>query len=187
VWRLAAMTGLRRGELVALRWEDIDLAGARLVVSRAWIETGSGMVESQPKSKRSRAVDLDTKTVASLVRHQAQQVCEREEWGQGYANNDLVVSWQDGSPIRPSALSSMFRSVVRGAGLRAIRLHDLRHTHATLALQAGVPITVVTERLGHHSPAFTLAQYAHAMPGMQALAAARVADLVHRRNHGDGE
>src|SRR4051794_200122 len=79
---------------------------------------------------------------------------------------------------RVPLFSQAFERLVRNAGMRVIRLHDLRHTHATLALKAGVPVKVVSERLGHESPAFTLKQYAHVIPGMQAAAAAAVADLV---------
>ena len=89
-----------------------------------------------------------------------------------------MAAWENGSPIHPHALSRMFRTLVRRAGFRTIRLHDIRHTHATLALQIGVPVPVVSERLGHHSPAFTLSQYAHAVPGMQAAAAAALAELI---------
>jgi integrase len=178
VWRLTAMTGMRRGEVLALRWEDIDLAGGRLVVSRALIELDCCVLESTPKGNAARAIDLDPATVAALARHRELQRRERAEWGEAYRDDDFLVALEDGSPVRPSAFSGMFGTLVRRSGLRPIRLHDLRHVHATLALQAGVPLTVVAERLGHHSPSFTLAQYAHAIPGMQAAAAARIADMI---------
>jgi hypothetical protein len=112
---------------------------------------------------------------------------ECREWGGDYEGNDLVVAWQNGSAIHPQAFTQMFQNHVRRAGLRRIRLHDLRHSHATLALQAGVPVTVVSERLGHHSPAFTVRQYAHALPGMQAVAAAVVADVLERHEPGSDQ
>ncbi len=90
----------------------------------------------------------------------------------------MVVARENGTPIHPHSFSQTFERLVKRAGIRSIRLHDLRHTHATLALKAGVPVKVVSERLGHESPAFTLKQYAHVIPGMQAAAAAAVAELV---------
>lgn len=83
--------------------------------------------------------------------------------------------------MHPHSFSQTFERLLRRAGVRRIRLHDLRHTHATLAIKAGVPVKVVSERLGHESPAFTLKQYAHVIPGMQAEAAALIAQLVAER------
>jgi integrase len=178
IWRVAAMTGMRRGEILGLRWQDVDLRQARLAVRRALVEVDYRIVESTPKGTAARTIDLDWRTVELLRAHAEAQRQERELWGDAYETSDLVVAWENGSPIHPHALSRMFRGVVRAAGLRMIRLQDVRHTHATLALQAGVPVPVVSERLGHHSPAFTLSQYAHAIPGMQAAAAAAVAELI---------
>jgi integrase len=180
IWRLAAMTGMRRGEILGLHWQDVDLRRARLAVRRALVEVDYRIVESTPKGTAARTIDLDWRTVELLRAHAAAQRLERELWADAYETSDLVVARENGSPIHPHALSRTFRSVVRAAGLRLIRLQDVRHTHATLALQAGVPVPVVSERLGHHSPAFTLSQYAHAVPGMQAAA---VANLV--ANEGD--
>lgn len=94
---------------------------------------------------------------------------------------DLLWAFYGGDAIGTRdfrVMSQTFERLVKRAGLRTIRLHDLRHTHATLALKAGVPVKVVSERLGHEAPAFTLKQYAHVIPGMQAVAAAVVADLI---------
>ena len=183
IWRLAALTGMRRGEILGLRWQDVDLLRARLAVRRAVVEVDYRMFESTPKGRSARTIDLDWRTVELLSARAQAQRQERELWGDVYEMHDLVAAWENGSPIHPHALSRMFRNLVRKAGVRAIRFHDVRHTHATLALQAGVPVPVVSERLGHHSPAFTLSQYAHAVPGMQATAAAAVAELVE--NEGD--
>lgn len=86
---------------------------------------------------------------------------------------------EDGTPLHPDTFSQSFERTVTKSDLPRIRLHDLRHTHATIALRAGVPVKVISERLGHESPAFTMKQYAHALPGMQAEAAAQIADLVN--------
>jgi integrase len=178
IWRLAAMTGMRRGEVLGLRWSDIDLDAARLAVRHAVVAVGYEVIESTPKSHNARVVDLDTETVSQLREHKARQRAERTEWGADYEDHDLVVAKENGTPIHPHTFSQSFERIITSAGLRRIRLHDLRHTHASLALKAGVPVKVISERLGHESPAFTLKQYAHVIPGMQAEAAAQIAALI---------
>ena len=175
------MTGMRRGEVLGLRWADIDLDAARLSIRQALVAVGYEVIESTPKSHSARVVDLDAATVELLRRHRTTQVEERREWGADYQDANLVVAKENGEPIHPHTFSQSFERIIANAGLRRIRLHDLRHTHASLALKAGVPVKVVSERLGHESPAFTLKQYAHVLPGMQAEAAAHVAELVASR------
>lgn len=174
------MTGMRRGEVLGLRWRDLDLDRARLSVRQTLVAVGYEVVRSTPKSHNARVIDLDAATVEQLRAHQVRQKAERAEWGADYNDQDLVVAKESGEPIHPHTFSQAFERLVEKAGLRAIRLHDLRHTHASLALKAGVPVKVISERLGHESPAFTLKQYAHVIPGMQAEAAAQVAGLVDR-------
>jgi integrase len=180
IWRLAAMTGMRRGEVLGLRWSDVDLDAGRISIRHALVAVGYEIVESTPKSHNARVVDLDAETVAVLRRHRRLQATERSEWGSDYEDHDLVVAKENGEPIHPHTFSQSFERIIAKTGLRKIRLRDLRHTHASLALKAGVPVKVVSERLGHESPAFTLKQYVHVIPGMQAEAAAQVAALVDR-------
>lgn len=177
-WRLAAMTGMRRGEVLGLRWRDVDLRGAQLSVRQAVVSVAYTVLESTPKSHQARVIDLDEATVTQLREHRERQQVERGDWGGEYVDRDLVVAKENGEAIHPDSFSQAFERLVRNAGLRRIRLHDLRHTHATLAVRAGVPVKVISERLGHESPAFTLRQYAHVMPGMQAAAAAQIADVL---------
>ena len=120
----------------------------------------------------------DAETVAQLRAHRERQDQEKDERGDDYEDHDLVVAKESGEPIHPHTFSQSFERLIEKANLRTIRLHDLRPPHATLALKAGVPVKVISERLGHESPAFTLKQYAHVIPGMQAEAAAQVANLV---------
>jgi integrase len=167
VWRLAAMTGMRRGEILGLRWADLDLEQARLSVRQAVVTVAYEVIESTPKSHNARVIDLDSETVDLLRAHRRRQQDEQAEWGFDYEDRDLVVCHENGSAIHPHSFSQTFERTVKRAGIRVIRLHDLRHTHATLALKAGVPVKVISERLGHESPAFTLKQYAHVIPGMQ--------------------
>lgn len=180
-WHLSAMTGMRRGEVLGLRWKDVDLDRARLSVRHTIISVAYEMKESTPKTHRPRVIDLDPATVEVLRGHQASQAEEQAARGAGCTSQDLVFARENGTPIHPERFSQLFDLEVKRSGLPRIRLHDLRHTHATIALRAGVPVKVISERLGHESPAFTLRQYAHVMPGMQAEAAALVAAAVLAR------
>lgn len=137
-------------------------------------------IDSTPKSHNARVLDLDQETVRLLRAHHRQQLDERDEWGQGYEDHGLVVAKENGAPIHPHSFSQTFERLVKRAGIRTIR-----HTHATLALKAGVSVKVISERLGHESPAFTLKQYAHVLPGMRATAAAVVAELVRAEAESD--
>lgn len=177
-WRLAAMTGMRRGEILGLRWADVDLDQSRLAVRNAIVSVAYEVLESSPKSHQARVIDLDPATTSLLRRHHEARAQEREALGDEWHNQDLVVCSEDGTPIHPQSFSQAFERAVVRAGLRKIRLHDLRHTHATIAVKAGVPVKVISERLGHESPAFTLKQYAHVVPGMQAEAAELIAAIV---------
>jgi integrase len=128
--------------------------------------------------RRRRSVALDQATVAALRQHRTRQLAERLAAGEAYEDGDLVVCLAGGTPVHPKTLSYYFEREVRRAGLPPIRLHDLRHTHATLALRAGVHPQVVQERLGHANVSITLDTYSHVDLDMQAAAAGRVAALV---------
>lgn len=169
--RLAAMTGMRRGEVLGLRWGDLDLANRQLVVRHTLISVGYEVQESTPKTHRPRLVELDPETAAILTDHRA-------TWVDDPASGSLVFVGLEGRRIHPDLFTQKFDRLVARSGLPRIRLHDLRHTHATLGLAAGVPVRVMSERLGHASPEFTMKQYQHVLPGMQAAAAQQIADLV---------
>lgn len=175
-WRFLAMTGCRRGEALGLRWRDLNLDAGRAMIMRAVV--GARAV-SEPKSERGRrTIALDAGTVAALRAHRRAQAEERLAFGNAYEDSDLVFCREDGSPLWPRSLSRSFAAHVEAACLPKIRLHDLRHTHATLALQAGVHPKVVQERLGHSTISITLDVYSHVIPAMQEEAAAQVAALV---------
>jgi integrase len=179
LYRVAAMTGVRRSELVGLRWADVDLdAGAIRIRQRLVRVKGKTDVDT-PKTKRSeRTIDLDPMTVATLKAHRHEQRELRLLVGPGWTDHDLVFCGPDGTPANPDAIGKAFARAVKRHGLPTIRFHDLRHTHATHLLVAGVNIKVVSERLGHASVSFTLDTYGHVLPGQQAEAAAAVAALV---------
>jgi integrase len=171
--RLAAMTGMRRGEVVGLRWPDIDLDSKRLAVRRTASCAGYAVHVTTNKTATSRrAVDLDAETVEVL---RAWCDLQTEEL---HGSSELVFTNRRGVLLHPHVLSQSFERVGRDAGLPRIRFHDLRHTHATLLLKAGVPLKVVSERLGHSTPAFTMTVYQHVLPGMQRDAADLFARLV---------
>lgn len=175
LWHLASMTGMRRGELLGLRWSDLDLEAQRLSVRQNLISVAYEIKLTTPKSHHARVINLDEKTTAVLSTHRAAS----EAAGALADANALAFLKSDGEMIHPDILSQRFERLVERTGLRRIRLHDLRHTHATMGLRAGVPVKVMSERLGHSTPAFTLQQYSHVIPGMQAEAAEAIAGLVN--------
>jgi len=179
LWHLLAMTGMRRGEALGLRWEDVDLEAGRLSVRRALIPNGAVVVISEPKTARGRrSVALDPETVEVLKRQAGQQLADQLKKGDEWSDSGLVFTKEDGAAWHPEVVSRFFRGTVKRSRLPEIRLHDLRHTHATLALRAGIHPKVVSERLGHATIAITLDTYSHAVPAMQEEAAARIAELV---------
>jgi integrase len=177
-FHLLAMTGARRGEIAGLRWVDVDLEGARITIRQALLAGDGGEVYvSSPKSYRGRTVDLDQATVEKLREHRDRQRLEAAETWR-WEDSGYVFTKKDGSPLDPNTLKRTFRWIADHSDLPRIRLHDLRHTHASIAVKAGVPIGVVSERLGHASPEFTLHRYSHVMPGMQREAADKIARAV---------
>ena len=177
-WRLSAMTGMRRGEVLGVRWQDIDLNTARLSVRQSLVSVAYEVTVSTPKNHQARVIDLDDTTCDLLHAHRDTQQLERDSLGSKYQDRDLVFCQPDGTHLHPDWFSTEFKRLQLTAGLPRIRLHDLRHTHATIALQAGIPVKVIAERLGHEDPAFTMKQYAHVIPGMQADAARLIANTV---------
>lgn len=184
-WWLLATTGMRRGEVLGLTWQAIDLDGGTLSIRRTLVTTQArragdpGMSWSEPKTDKGwRTVALDAETVAILRAHRTRQLEERLAAGPEYDDQDLVVATVFGKPVHPKTLSWYFGRAVKIAGLPSIRLHDLRHSYATLALKAGIHPRVVQERLGHANVGITLDTYSHVTMPMQIEAASVVAGLI---------
>jgi len=176
---VSAHTGMRRGEILGLRWADVHFDEARLSVRQALISVAYEMQISDVKTGAGRrTIDLDKRTLAVLRQARKAQAEEKLLLGSQYHDHDLVFCRADGDPIHPDLFSQAFDRAVVKIGLPDITLHDLRHTHASLLLKAGVPVKVVSERLGHASAAFTMNVYQHVIPGMQAEAAIVFSDLV---------
>lgn len=175
LWRLAATSGMRRGELLGVRWQDVDLESASLRVEQQLLPTPGGVTFGSPKSKRSRrTITLDSVTVESLREHRERQLVEQSLAGDAYEHSDLVFADELGRPIHPNALSNRFIVRRKAAGVPVGSIHVLRHTAATLALEARVPLHVVAARLGDR-PETMLATYAHLLPTSDAIAADAVA------------
>lgn len=180
LYRVAAQTGLCRGELLGLRWRDVLFSERRLSVGQQLSRQGELIRLGPVKTKAGRrSVSLDQVTVAALLAHREAQRALAAQLGRSAPTGaDLVFARPDGSRHDPDVISQTFERLVAKAGLRRIRFHDLRHTHATLALQAGVHAKVVQERLGHSSINVTIDLYSHAIPALQEDAADRIAALV---------
>lgn len=178
-FHLAASTGLRRGEILGLRWCDVDFENALLQVVQTVILVQADVLIDTPKSPASRRrIDLDRRTVEVLREHLAQVERTRGCGAGALKETGELVFTRNGGPVHPALFSYWFQRQVELAGVRRIRFHDLRHTHATLALQVGVHPKVVSERLGHSSITITLDTYSHVLPSMQRDAAERVASLI---------
>jgi integrase len=169
---LGVMCGLRRGEIVALRWSHIDLAAGKMAVVESAEQTAEGVRYKPPKSGRGRTVALSAMVLTELRQHRLAQAEELLRLGVRASDATFVYTRQDGEPMQPRSLSQMWSTIT--TTLPRIRFHDLRHAHATHMLAAGVHPKVASERLGHSRVGITLDLYSHVLPGMQEDAAVRV-------------
>ena len=177
---LALSTGMRRGELLALRWKDIDFEAEQLTVNQGLVRiSGKGLVFQEPKTALSnRVISLAPAVAQVLKEHREQQTDGRIMAGAAYNSElDLVFSNELGEPICPRAFTRVFERLVKKAGLN-VTFHGLRHTFATLALQEGVDVKTIQETLGHHSAAFTMDVYSNVTAKMRREAADRVSNLL---------
>jgi integrase len=184
---LAVTTGMRRGEILGLRWHDLDLDAGRATVQRTLEETRAGVRPKQPKTAKGRRV-----VALPLVAVEALRRCRAETRGDDSVGGEAsVVTRRLGQPWSPDEFSRAFASAMRRAGLGGVRFHDLRHTHATLLLRQGVHPKIVSERLGHATVSITLDTYSHVLPGMQEEAArkldAALRPLLGSDRHGNRE
>lgn len=178
-FHLSSHTGMRRGEVLGLRWCDLDLEAKRLSVRQALVSIAYDVEISDVKTGTGRrTIDLDPVTVDVLRAWRIERA--EENGGLDPKGDELVFVKPDGSWIHPQSFSQVLDRKVAKLDVPTISLHDLRHTHATLLLKAGIPVKVVSERLGHANVAFTMAIYQHVLPGMQAEAATTFAGLVSK-------
>lgn len=175
LYLMALTTGMRQGEILGLRWKDVDLDARVITVRQALKRGGSAPVFSPPKTKRSaRRVEIPEALAQALRSHKARQNEAKLLNGPSYNQQDLVFCSEAGTPITPRNLVRQFKQLLKKAGLHDIRFHDLRHTHATWMLEEGINSKIVADRLGHSSTTVTLDVYSHVTPATQREASERV-------------
>ncbi len=178
MWVVFATTGMRRGEVLGLHWDDFSAERSTLSVRRSLSVVDRRPVLGPTKTAKGRQIPLVPQTVEALKRWRATQTAERLAWGPSWRNDGFMFTLEDGTPLHPDSISAAFRKVSAQLALPRIRLHDLRHTWATLALVTGVPMKVVSENLGHSSIRVTADIYSHVSPTMAADAVNRVANEI---------
>jgi integrase len=174
---------MRRGEVLGLTWRNVDLDNAHLVVEQQVqsVEYEASVADVKTAGSR-RTIDLDPRTVTVLKAWRRQQIERHLSTGRR-TDDEFVFTHTDGGSVHPDLFSQSWSRLMDKSEVRRIRLHDLRHTHASILLKAGVPVKVVSERLGHSGPAFTMTVYQHVLPGMQADAARAFGDAVFGGTH----
>ncbi|GMW05075.1 MAG: site-specific integrase [Dehalococcoides mccartyi] len=178
----ALFTGMRRSELLALRWQDIDLILGQIHVNRSLHHLKDGTyIFSQPKSaKSSRTIALTPSTIITLREYQQKQKLERAMFNFPFSDESLIFSDIEGKPFRPNTITRAWTTQANKCELSPIRFHDARHTHASLMLKQGIHPKVVQERLGHSSIQMTIDTYSHIAPGIQEAAANRFDEMLKR-------
>jgi integrase len=173
-------TGCRRAEALALRWSDVDLLLCQLSVTRSMQFVDNKVTFKQPKTVKSRRlINLSPSTVAVLQEHWEAQIRMRQSLDLPLVtDNDLVFSHWDGTPLLPNSVTHAWIKLVRHCGLHGVRLHDARHTHASLLLKQDVHPKIVQERLGHATIQTTLDTYSHVAPGLQQAAANKFDEIL---------
>lgn len=184
--RLAIDTGARRGELLALKWSDLNFKTGRLIISRAICQRNDGSIfEKSTKTRSTRVVSLSPSTLAFLEMHRAEQQQIAALFGAAYRRDlNLVFADPGGDFIKPQSVSNAMRRHTKALGLTRVGIHSMRHSHASLLLSDGVPVAVVSKRLGHSSPATTSRIYAHALPSEELAAAERWEEIRRKKEAG---
>jgi integrase len=180
LYHLIAFRGLRRGEAVGLSWTDVDLDQGLVTVSWQIVQLGYATKGGEPKADSARTIALDTETIAVLRAHRARQAVERLAWGPAWIDTGRIFTREDGSELHPEYVTRHFERLCKQAGLPPIRLHDLRHGAATLALAGGADLKTVSEMLGHSTIVITADTYTSVLPEVARQAAESAAAIVPR-------
>jgi len=171
---LAVLCGMRRGEIAALRWKNIDLSTCQLAILESAEQVGSKVRYKAPKNGKGRTIAMSGRLVEELRAHRLRQAEGLLLVGVRPSDDAFVVAQADGSPLQPDTLTQDWVRKLADTSLPRIRFHDLRHAHATHLLASGIHPKVASERLGHSKIGITLDLYSHVLPGMQEDAAERV-------------
>lgn len=174
---LASTTGMRQGEILGLRWKDVDFENGCVRITQTLSSDGKDLLPYTKTKSGSRTIDLPEETVTALKKHWLFIRGEREK-NRSYKNLDLVVCTEFGTPTHKSNIRRVFKSIIKKADIPKIRFHDMRHTHATLLLLQGVNPKIVSERLGHADVRITLDTYSHLLPGMQKDTALKFGEML---------
>ncbi|MEW9668648.1 tyrosine-type recombinase/integrase [Ammoniphilus sp. 3BR4] len=175
---LAIFTGMRKGEILGLRWKDIDFDKNIIYVKQILANNGKEFKVGAKTASGVRAIHIPKHLAYELLSHRKKMLQEKSQSGLEYTENDLVVSTKYGNPVDPASLSVRFKKQIIKLGLPPIRFHDLRHTHTTMLIQQNVNAKVISERLGHSSIQITLNQYSHVLPSMQQEVANKLDELI---------
>jgi integrase len=196
LFEVMAYTGMRRGEAMGLRWSDVDFAKRELTVRQqikeprgrkpacpvcGAVHPGAEFDTPKSEGRDGTPIELDDVTVGALLAHKLAQDAEKAEWGDAYVDHDLVFARPNGDPLNTNMVHKTFHKLIDDAKLRRIRLHDLRHGHASLMLAGGVELELVSKRIGHSSQRITADMYQHLLPGVSRGAAQKAAALVPRK------
>ena len=182
LWTLA-LYGLRRGEIAGLKWSSVDLSAGTVTIEENRVVVERQVLTGTPKSKKSkRTLPMPTEVVDVLKAARKRQIEDRLVAGSQYRGGEYVASNQLGEPLHPDAVTSRWEKLLKDLGIPAVRLHDARHSCATLMHLRGVPIAVIAAWLGHASAAFTMATYAHSQADALAAAAGSFSRVVTTRD-----
>lgn len=181
---LAIFTGMRRGEVLGLKWDDVDFENKKIRIKRSLcFVSGKGLIFKEPKTKKSkRQISISQHVVNVLKKHKQKQEFQKEKLGTQYQDNNLIVCTDDGKPLDPRNLLRQFYRLIEEANVPRISFHDLRHTHATILMQQGENPKVVSERLGHSRVGITLDLYSHVSDDLQEQAAEKFENALLKQS-----
>lgn len=183
LFEVAILTGMRRGELCGLRWEDVDLANRALTVRVQLVQVGNKVEEVTAKTEagRDRRIALNDRAAGALIAWQIQQASERDKWSDAYADSGRVFTYEDGRQLRPGYPSKLFETLVAKAELPSMRFHDMRHLTASLAIKDGTDVAIVSKMLGHSNSAITRDLYGHMFDATAKAAAEGISSQLPAR------
>ncbi|WP_339816855.1 site-specific integrase [Paenibacillus sp. FSL R7-0216] len=169
VYSLAIHTGMRKGEILGLRWKDINMEGKSLTIQQTvnWTPSEGIIIQDTKTASSTRRISIGSLLINDLVQQKEVIKANKEQFGNKYQDNDLVCCYENGEPIKPRRITETFAYLTNKSGLPKIRFHDLRHSHASMLLNNGVNPKIGAERLGHSSVQIYLDRYSHLLPDMQ--------------------